>query len=367
MLNWPSGRWINMRSASAKLMTREHRSLVTPLRMRAAACAIFVGKKDWSLVRRAMREQRVRLRDMLQPPEGIGRDYARLDKARKRKVDAVLKEIGISRMELIRIGAAFQERVQKVAPAANGNVVPGYYMPNNIAKWTDLSPLHRLPLPWGVVAPVDDPNDPHRWFLFRPPFWDFPDRFVHVESDGFGVSATHSSHAFAGYVGHDVTMNLDDADSYDFAQALVDTRMGFIFEVLADGLVEVLIDAQNATGTHDLKTRDEWGWSETSTSQTNYLIAHVLHPNVPEPSLAEMSNFYDDDIETTVHRENLIPGEHYFAHFISAGTVAAGQSIAILVGTHNFEICSANDVGYHSDTSFHWLIRSVEVRIRQAP
>lgn len=327
----------------------------------------LVGKKDWLSLRRTMREQRLASRVLMQPPEGLSRDFAQLNKTRRRRGDVLLRELGIDRQKLTRIGSLLRERVQEIVAPAVGKVAPGYYMPNNIAKWTDSSPLHRLPLPWGVAPPVDDPNDPHRWFLFRPPFWSFPDRFAPVGSDGFEVSATQSSEAFAGYVGHDVRMNLDDADSFDFASAEVDTRMYFIFEVLADGAVEILIDAQNATGTHDLETRDEWGWSETWTDQTNYLSVHVLHPNVPEPSLAAMSHFHDEDISTTVHREYLIPGQHYFAHLISAGTVTPGQSVAILVGTHNFEICRANDVGYHSDTSFHWLIKSVEVRIRPAP
>ena len=323
----------------------------------------LVGKKDWASLRKAMREQRLEVRHLLQPPKGIGRNPAQLNTARKRKADALLRELGVNRQKLIKIGSAFQEQVEKISTPVHGTVVPGYYTPNNIAKWTNLSSLNRAPLPWGVAPPVDDPNDPHRWFLFQPPFFSFPDSFVPVEG-GISVSATHFSSAFAGYVGHDVSMRLGDGDSFDLASADVDTRVCLMFEAAANGPLEILIDAQNASGTHDLETRDEFGWSETWTHQANYLTAQVLHPLVGDRLLAEMSSFDNNDIETTEHQETLITGHHYFLHAATTGPVEAGQSVAILVGSHNWEKCVCNDVGYESDTSFHWTIRSVQVRTR---
>ncbi len=322
----------------------------------------LVGKKDWASLRKAMREQRLEVRHLLQPPKGIGRDPAQLNTARKRKADALLRKLGVNRQKLIGIGSAFQKQVEKISAPVSGTIVPGYYTPNNIAKWMNLSPLNQAPLPWGVAPPVDDPNDPHRWFLFQPPFFSFPDSFVPVEG-GISVSATHSSTPFAGYVGHDVSMRLGDADSLDVASADVDTRIGFIFEAVTNGPLEIIIDAQNASGTHYLKTRDEFGWSSTWTLQANYLTAQVLHPLVGDRLLAEMSSLDNKNIDTTEHQA-LITGHHYFLHATTTGPVEAGQSVAILVGTHNWEKCVCNDVGYESDTSFHWTINSVQVRTR---
>jgi len=77
-----------------------------------------------------------------------------------------------------------------------------------------------------------------------------------------------------------------------------------------------------------------------------------------------MSKLSNTDEETTIHYVNLIPGEHYFAHFVSTGAVTAGRSVVILVGSGNLENCKCDDVWFRSDTSFHWLIKSVEVRVR---
>jgi hypothetical protein len=94
-------------------------------------------------------------------------------------------------------------------------------------------------------------------------------------------------------------------------------------------------------------------------------MMNVLHPNVPEPSLSLMSNFYVefDGDDSTDHRENLVRGQHYFAQLFSAGPVPGGQSVVVTVGTRTFDISRANDVEVHSRSHFQWFINSVEVRI----
>ena len=121
--------------------------------------------------------------------------------------------------------------------------------------------------------------------------------------------------------------------------------------------------AENVTGTYDVRTTNEWGWSDVTARQTNSLSVHVLHPNV-DPFLVEMSNLITIDESKTVHHESLIPGHHYFAHFLTSRALSAGRSVVILVGHTNLENCFCDDVGFYSDTSFHWLIKSVEVRVR---
>jgi hypothetical protein len=129
--------------------------------------------------------------------------------------------------------------------------------------------------------------------------------------------------------------------------------------------VEVLIDAQSSIGTHDLDIEDEFGSSDAWTNQNNFLMMNVLHPNVPQPSLSLMSNSYaeTDGDDLNVHRENLTPGQHYFAQLFSAGPVPAGQSVVVTVGTRTFDKARANDMELHSRSNFQWFINSVEVRI----
>jgi hypothetical protein len=160
-------------------------------------------------------------------------------------------------------------------------------------------------------------------------------------------------------------MDCVDAADRDAASVTAEAQVAFGFEAPTAGFVEVLIDAQNIVGTHDLSMVDEWYWSEAWTNQYNYLMMNVIHPNVSEPSLALMSYNYVgfDGEDSTHHYEYLTRGQHYFAQLFSAGPVPGGQSVVVTVGTRNFDISHANDVELHSKTNFQWFINSVEVHI----
>jgi hypothetical protein len=325
----------------------------------------ILGARKLAQLRKAMKDERLRLRDLRQPPEGLGLDFRKANKVRKRRLDALVRKLGTSPEKLRKIGKESEKRLRDILNAADGKVRPGYNLPNNLDKWTKLSPLHKFPLPWGTLAPYDDPSDPHRWFLFRPPFFGFLFRFVPQASDNFRVDRELYLVPSSGLVGNEATMDCGDAGDFDYASATAEAQIAFGFEPPSTGLVEVLVDAQSTIGTHDLRMEDEWGWSESWTNQNNYLMMNVLHPNVPEPSLSLMSNFYAEfgGDDSTQHRENLTRGQHYFAHLFSSGPVPAGQSIVVTVGTRTFDISRANDVEVHSKSNFQWFINSVEVRI----
>jgi len=325
----------------------------------------LLGAKKLAELREAMKHERLRFRDLWQPPAGLDLDYRKENKARKRRLDALVRKLGTSPEKLRKIGRESEERLREILTAADGKVAPGYNLPKNLDKWTNLSPLHKFPLPWGTLAPDDDPSDPHRWFLFRPPFFGFLFRFVPQASDNFRADRLLFLDPSSGLVGNEATMDCGDAGDFDYASATAEAQIAFGFEAPTAGLVEVLIDAQSTIGTHDLRMEDEWGWSESWTNQNNYLMMNVLHPNVPEPSLSLMSNFYAefDGDDSTQHRENLTRGQHYFAQLFSAGPVPGGQSVVVTVGTRTFDISRANDVEVHSKSNFQWFINSVEVRI----
>jgi hypothetical protein len=323
----------------------------------------LLGSENRKSLRQAMRRERLAFRDLLQPPGGLKLAFDEANEARKAKVDRFLRELGTDPARLAAIGQGFQRELQAVPVPSGGKVVPGANMSMNLEEWMDLSPLHQVALPWGVVA--EDPTEsPHRWFLFRPPFPGSQTGFVPVASSNFSVDAQHILSAADGLVGIEARMDNGDADDFDYASVDAFTQVAFVFEPPTTGLVEVIIDAQCAHGTHDLRTEEEWGWSNSNTGQSNHLMLNVLHPNIPEPSFAEMSSMHvEESGDSTTHRENLTRGQHYFAHLFSAGPVPAGQPVLVLAGTRTFDLSGTNDVEIHSASSFHWFISSVEVRI----
>ena len=288
----------------------------------------LLGAKKLAELREGLRRERLTFRDLWQPPEGLDRDYAKQKKASQQKIGRLFRKLGASPEKLGNIGKEFQEKLEETLSAADGKVVKGYNLPRNLEKWMVLSQLHKFPLPWGTLTPVDDPSDPHRWFLFRPPFFGFLFRFVPQASNNFRVDRQLFLSPAVGLVGNEATMDCDDAGDFDYASVTTEAQIAFGFVAPITGLVEVLIDAQSTIGTHGLDIEDEFGWSNAWANQNNSLMMNVLHPNVPEPSLALMSNSYTntDGDDKHVHRQNLSRGQHYFAQLFSSGPVPAGQS-----------------------------------------
>jgi hypothetical protein len=322
-----------------------------------------VGADNWGPLRELMRRELVTFRDLRQPPSGLTMPFARADEARKAAAESFLRDRKVDIARLAAVGKQFDDDLRKVLVPSDGTIVPGHYLPANLDAWLDLSPLHQVPLPWGPLAD-DGSNDPHRWFLFQPPFFGFDFTFLPVHNDNFRVDRQHFLDPSVGLVGVEATMDDGDAGDFDYASVDVSSQIAFGFVPPVTGVVEVLIDAQSTLGTHDLRTEDEWGWSNSSTGQSNFLMLKVLHPNVVEPSYAEMSRFeLSTDDDTTRHQENLTRGQHYFAQLFSAGPVPAGQQVVIEAGTRSFDLSGTNDVEIHSASNFQWFISSVEVRI----
>ena len=325
----------------------------------------LLGAKQLAELRATIRHERLAFADLWQPPLDPDRDYAKSKQASRRKITALLHKLGASPEQVRPIGTEFRERLEEILSATDGTVAPGYNLPKHLDTWTSLSPLHKLPLPWGTPAPAEHPADPHQWSLFRPPFFGSTFRFVPQKSSHFRVERLIFLTPAVGLVGGEATMDCDDAGDFDFASATVEAQIAVPFQAPTTGLVEVLIDAQSTSSTQHLNIEDEFGFSNAWCNQNNYLMMDVLQPQVPEPSLALMSHIFQetggDDLDVT--REALTRGQHYFAHLFSSGPVQAGQSVIVTAGTRTFDKGRANDMEFHSRTNFQWFINSVEVRI----
>jgi hypothetical protein len=326
----------------------------------------LLGDKKLATLREAMAHEKLALRALWQPPVRPDRDDAKENATRKRRVDAVLRGLGSDSAALRELGRKFDERSRALGTFDGGAVVSGHAMSAHRERWAKLSPFNQHALPWGDLHILElDPDDPHRWFVFRPPFFGFNFAFSSQTTQGYTADRVHIVDPPAGLIGYRATLESHDEREYEFGCVSAQSAIAFGFDAPIAGLIEILVDAQSAEGHHHVEMEDDWGWSNSTTWQQNYLSMEVLHPNTLPGAYALMSDFradFDGDSET-VNKDYLVQGQHYFAQSVTSGPVAAGTSVVVQIGTYAFDQSKLNDVSVKSESRFRWFISSVQVRI----
>jgi hypothetical protein len=313
-----------------------------------------LGTENWLALRRLMRREGLTWRERMQPPDGPSRDLAVEMRARKEAVVRFLNGVGASPDGLRAIVKRNFGDVRDQRSAAAGRPGIAYPLPAYAGKLSDL--LN------GPMRP-----DPHRWFTCGPPF----------ESGQMGSHVARSPKAYrvavnperdldlaTGRISHRMWLSIINASDLDMAHGTLDSQVECVFTAHAAGRVEVTIEATCTSCLHELTVADEWGVSDSSTDQRNFLMMHVLHPNVTGPSLAEMSHFaWNTDYSTNQSREFLTKGWDYFANLTTDGAVAAGDTMIIRAGTRTDDATMTNDMEISSSSKFEWTIKKVHMRV----
>jgi hypothetical protein len=240
------------------------------------------------------------------------------------------------------------QEVAGLVPVVNS--VPGY------ADW-----LHPAERP--VVA--DFADDPHAWRTFRAPYGGWQTGHSTFSSGGsFAVNFTHHLDTNAGLVGNTITLTNTDASDFDNGWAVLDTQVKVWFQAPVTGVVETFIEARAGRGLHSVQVTDEFGTSDSSTTQQNWHMAHVLHPNVSQPSFGFFSRFnLATDNNANVQREYIRQGQVYTSRLFSDGPIPQGQWVEIRVGTRSQDGSITNDMEIRSLSEFRWFLQAVSVRI----
>jgi hypothetical protein len=306
-----------------------------------------LGAENWVALRRRMRDERIGFRDLLQPPAGLSADYNKLNAARKRNVQQFLTGIDVGTDKLRDIYRDASAGVRELLPAPD--------VRSGCVEWQNSERL---------TEAQTKPDMRSAFQSFRPPFAGWQEGFNPFTTGAFRVSRVHIRDEFTGLAGQELRLDNNDASDFDNGWADVDTQIAFWFLPPATGAVELIVEARCGRGLHELRIMDEWGTSDSSTSQRNFLMAHVLHPNVSGPSFGLMSHFiWNTDDSDFVQREFLSPGGVFTAQLFSNGPVPANQWILIRAGTRSSDGSITNDMEINSLSVFRWIIQAVHVRI----
>lgn len=326
----------------------------------------LAGARAYTQFQADLQRERLAFRDLFQPPGGLTRDRAKQKAKSRRSVDALIRRLGASRSKVRAIlsGAAAKFEGSAQTP----HRATGYHLASHRGRWDKLSPLHRFPLPWGADKIPDleqDPNDPHRWFVYQPPFFGFLFDEDIITTGDFRANRTMNLHPPSGLVGNQCTMDLDDAGNWNVASVLGESQIAVAFSPPVAGVIEVLIDAQCTIDRHAIHIEDEFGFSDAWCAHTSSLAMDVLHPNVPEPTLAAMAHTrLESDGDDSSRVVNILTGgQHYFAQMFATGPVSAGQTVIVTAGARAFDITYSNDMELHSSSDCQWFISALEIRV----
>lgn len=306
----------------------------------------LLGTQTWVELRRRMRDANSSFRDLFVPPADRSDEYDALNAARIESVQKFLADQGASSERLRAIYREVAREATALMPVVDA--VPGYA--------EGLDPTERP-----VASDVDDP---HAWQTFRAPFAGSQTGSDQFSSGRFAVTFSRDLNVSTGEVGNRVSLVNTDASDFDNGWAVVDTQAKVFFRAPVTGVVETFIEARVGRGRHSLRVKDEFGTSNSGTSQQNFHMAHVVHPNVREPAFGFFSRFtLDTDNSTNVVREFIQPGQVFTSRLFSDGQVPGGRSVEVRFGTRSQDGSITNDMEIRSLSEFRWFLQAVSIRI----
>lgn len=302
---------------------------------------------DYLRFRQFLRREQLRVRELLLPPDGLTADTTAIQKDRDERAQAFLREHRVEPEEFRKLMDEYRNAVTELL---HSPLVESAGTAYSASKFPEDA----------------EPEAEPRAFAIRPPFdgWQRGWHFANLAGNGFTGDKFVTLVPSDGIVGHQVQLTNLDASDFDFAEAVADAQIAFWFRPGMTGTVRMWIEAQCQLAMHSLRTVDEWGFSESSTTQTNYHMMHVLHPNIAGPSFAATSNFiWRTDETEEIFRQFIPTGTTVVSTLSSNGTIPANTPVVIRAGTRTIASSFTNDVEIHNTPDFRWAIRSISIQM----
>ncbi|MBU5948431.1 hypothetical protein ACPCSL_34265 [Streptomyces griseoincarnatus] len=297
--------------------------------------------------RQFLRSEQLRVRELMLPPDGLTADSTAVQRDRHERAEAFLREHRVAPEEFRKL---VDEHRNTMTELLHSPLVESTGTAYSASKFLELA----------------EPKAEPRAFAIRPPFddWQRGWHFANLAGNGFTGDRFVTLVPRNGIVGQQVQLTNLDASDFDFAEAVSDAQIAFWFRPGMSGTVRMWIEAQCQLATHSLRTVDEWGFSESSTTQTNFHMMHVLHPNIAGPSFAATSDFiWRTDETEEVFRQFVPTGTTVISTLSSNGTIPANTPVAIRAGTRTIASSFTNDVEIHNTPDFRWVIRSISIQM----
>ena len=322
---------------AAKSRTQRVKAFVDALERRHKKLTSILGAEHHFALEQFKEDLRLEAIKQRRPPHGLGQSRAEFVRNRTRRVSNFLSTRGI-KPEIVREAVL--------------NLFKGVRLQSDVKVSGEIQ-LDATPLP----------PDVNPWQTFTPPY---TGRGSGNAEGVSGYTINQISHADppAGQVGLEVTLRDTNSGESDYGFVECGSLITLWFRAPVAGLVEVVIDAQCAEARHELRLRNEWGFSDSTTTQRNYLMMQVWNGNVRHPAFSLTSEFtHSGDDDVSFDERHLLPGQDVRARLISDGAMRAGEVSMISAGSWTEDHSQANDMDVTSTSTFVWFIKRVSIRI----
>lgn len=313
----------------------------------------LAGSRALRALGEALRRERAKLRELREAPGTTLTTPAEVEKAiraSRAQLGREARRLGVDLDRLAELTAARDRRLKRAAARAFAPAGAGLR-------------LRRAPGSAGLQLPLEPPDA-----VVTPPFlFGLVSRGTYA-SEGFTVGLDWEIDEPTGRIATRTWMRCPDADWWnDFAYVWVDAVLLFVYTAPATGQLSVLVDATSLESASRIRLKDEFGLSGSHSELANFLTLRVYHPATPDFTAVEMGRLArtgtDADVSQTLH----FPGSRQLVALESNGTVQAGDTFFVAVGSRNADWSSTDDVEVETRSDFAWAIQQLELRMFAGP
>jgi hypothetical protein len=310
----------------------------------------LAGARALRALGEAVRRERGNLRAYRETTGTTPADFEKAIRAGRARLSREARRLGIDFDRLRELGRIRDRRLERAARRASEPAGTGLRLSRAAGARGPRFPLEppdavvSPPFPLGVVYRTD------------------------YASEGFSVGHDWEIDEPTGRIATRTWMRCPDADWWnDFAFVWVDAVLLFVYTAPATGQLSVIVDATSLESTSRIRLKDEFGISESRTELANFLTLRVYHPATPGHTGIETgrlsSTGTDGDFSQTAH----FPGSRQLVALEANGTVQAGDTFFVAVGSRNYDWSSTDDVEVETRSDFGWVIQQLELRMFAGP
>jgi hypothetical protein len=217
--------------------------------------------------------------------------------------------------------------------------------------------------------PFEPPPDVGTQYV--PPFGEAWERTTLSEADGDGRVTENLSYLDAewGRIGSRLVAHNYDAGDFNNIHVIRQNGCVVPFTVTTTGVFQVNVDLICLLCRHQIRTEDEWGWSNVGAGTASHLVLSVFWNHDDGSPLSEVfKQKFVEGLTCSGDGESspgtvvqVAPGERRSVDFFTDAAFPAGKTVWVFVGIYDHVYAVLNDVSIEISLDSAWQLSSLTV------